>query len=124
MASAAGMENGAHTVPGRNPRRRARKDAEEGGSLRLQPHRKRHKPTANGGPSVPQEPALANGYEPMEASPSSMSIPLRGNRSPQPTSDYQNNLELDIFAENESYCVGQLPALPKELRDSKEGGFI
>ena len=102
----------ANTVPARNPRRRGRKDIEDTGSLRLQPVRKRHKTSENGSASVSLDSDLTNGHA---VAPISDSIPVRQRVVSGDDS------RLDLLVKNENFTIGQLSALPKELRASKEG---
>lgn len=123
MESAVTLQNGAHTVPGRNPRRRARKEVEETGSLRLQPLRKRHKTMANGSRSAPLSSDLMNGHVTAEDSqPSSnFEVAIRERASGSMGEGVTASTDIDIFAKNENYVIGQLPALPQELRAKQEG---
>ncbi|KAL9090047.1 MAG: hypothetical protein Q9159_002215 [Coniocarpon cinnabarinum] len=101
----------ASTFPGRNPRRRGRKDGDDNGTLRSQPLRKRPKTRANGDVSS-SDPHLTNGHA---TAPSTQDLPVRQR------ANALDSKSIDILSRNENFAIGKLPSLPKELRNNQEG---
>ncbi|KAI9671844.1 MAG: hypothetical protein M1831_003372 [Alyxoria varia] len=122
--------SGAQTFPTRNPRRRQRKDIEEGGSLRSQPERKRSKlidgsskPHTNG--DVETQTTIssnghalsADGHKDRESSSPSarFDMPMRAKgRGLRGSKDDVST----VLTEDANFTVRRLPCLPDALRKS------